>query len=130
MTSAPEPDDLPAVPGAYVLIMESRSPIAVSIGSLTDTVLPPGRYAYAGSDRGPGGIRARVARPLRKDKKLHWHIDRITTAADITEVRTYPDGDECGLVIELMTQPGAHHPIRNFGSSDCRICASHFVALD
>jgi Uri superfamily endonuclease len=130
MTSAPEPDDLPAVPGAYVLIMESRSPIAVSIGSLTDTVLPPGRYAYAGSARGPGGIRARVARHLRKDKKLHWHIDRITTAADITEVRTYPDGDECGLVIELMTQPGAHHPIRNFGSSDCRICASHFVALD
>ena len=130
MAGAPNSDDLPAVPGAYVLIMESRRPITVTIGSLTETILPPGRYAYAGSARGPGGIRARVARHLRKDKKLHWHIDRITTAAKITEVRTYPGGHECALVAELMTQPGSHHPISKFGSSDCRACASHFIALD
>lgn len=129
MLGAPDPDDLPAVPGAYVLIMECREPIPVTIGSLTDTVLPLGIYAYAGSAQGPGGIRARAARHMRKDKKLHWHIDRITTTADITEVRTYLGGDECGLVAELIAQPDAHHPISNFGSSDCRNCASHLVAL-
>ncbi len=130
MPGAPEPDDLLAVPGAYVLIMETLHPIPVAISSLTDTVLPPGTYAYAGSARGPGDIRARVARHLRKNKKLHWHINRVTIAAEITEVRTYPGGDECRLVAELMAQPGAHHPISNFGSSDCRTCASHLVALD
>lgn len=130
MAGAPNPNDLTNVPGAYVLIIESRRPIPVAIGSLIDTVLPPGRYAYAGSARGPGGIRARVARHLRKDKKPHWHIDRLTTVANITEVRTYPGGDECRLVAGLMAQPGARHPIPNFGSSDCRNCASHLVALD
>lgn len=122
-------DNPPAVPGAYVLIMEIKRPIKVAIGRLAETTLPPGRYAYAGSARGPGGIRARVARHLRRDKKPHWHIDRITGAADIIDVQTYPGGDECRLVAALMARPGAHHPIAGFGSSDCRHCASHLVAL-
>jgi histidyl-tRNA synthetase len=122
-------ENLPPVPGAYVLIMESKRPIRVAIGSLAETTLPPGRYAYAGSARGPGGIRARVTRHLRRDKKPHWHIDRVTTAAKIIEVRTYPGGEECRLVAELMARPGAHHPVAGFGSSDCRNCASHLVAL-
>jgi Uri superfamily endonuclease len=130
MSSTPDTNELPAVPGAYVLIMESKLPIKVTIGSLTETTLPPGRCAYAGSARGPGGIRARVNRHLRKDKKPHWHIDQVTASADISEIRTYPDGDECRLVATLMAQPRAHHPIAGFGSSDCRNCASHFVALD
>jgi len=127
--SAPDPDDLPADPGAYVLIIETETPISVMIGSLAATILPPGRYAYAGSARGPGGIRARVRRHLRKDKKLHWHIDQVTAVAEIIDVQTYPGGDECRLVAELMAKPGAHHPITGFGSSDCRNCASHFIAL-
>ncbi|MEE2969249.1 MAG: GIY-YIG nuclease family protein [Pseudomonadota bacterium] len=126
----PDSVELPAVPGAYVLIMESKRPIPVAIGSLPETTLPPGQYAYVGSARGPGGIRARVTRHLRRDKKLHWHIDRITTATEITDIRTYPGGDECGLVAKILAHPGAHHPIIGFGSSDCRNCASHFVALD
>jgi Uri superfamily endonuclease len=101
-------DDLPAAPGAYVLMLELRRPVRLAIATLPATTLPPGRYAYAGSARGPGGIRARVRRHLRKDKKPHWHIDRLA---------------------DLLRVPGASVPVPGFGSSDCRRCAAHLVAL-
>ena len=46
-------------------------------------MLAPGCYVYAGSARGPGGIRARVRRHLRPDKTPHWHIDQVTAYAKL-----------------------------------------------
>jgi Uri superfamily endonuclease len=129
MPAAPVAQELSAAPGAYVLIIELANPVTLTIGRLGKTMLPAGRYAYAGSARGPGGIRARVGRHLRRDKKLHWHIDWLTTVAGIVEARVYPGGDECRLVAEMMALPDTHHPIKGFGSSDCRNCESHLVAL-
>lgn len=122
-------DALPAGPGAYVLIIDCAEPVPLDIATLAATDLPAGRYAYAGSARGPGGIRARVGRHLRADKKPHWHIDRLTARAKIVDVRAYPGGRECDLVTELLSRPGAHAPVPGFGSSDCRDCVSHLVAL-
>ncbi len=122
-------DTLPTGPGAYVLIIDNARAIALDIGALGAKTLPAGRYAYAGSARGPGGIRARIARHLRADKKPHWHIDRLTECATIVEIQAYPDGRECDLMAQLLTRPGARIPIPGFGSSDCRNCVSHLVAL-
>lgn len=129
MTSRADVDGLPVGPGAYVLMLELRRPLRLAIATLPATTLPPGRYAYAGSARGPGGIRARVHRHLKKDKKAHWHIDRLTARARVIEVVAYPDGDECARLADLLRAPGASIPVLGFGSSDCRRCAAHLVAL-
>ncbi|NPA76903.1 MAG: DUF123 domain-containing protein [Candidatus Diapherotrites archaeon] len=42
------------------------------------TKLKPGIYAYVGSAFGPGGLKARILRHWRQEKKIHWHIDWIT----------------------------------------------------
>jgi Uri superfamily endonuclease len=121
--------DLPALPGAYALLIEfdraAVLPPRLGVGSL-----PPGRYIYLGSARGPGGIRARLARHLRGSSKRHWHVDWLTEAARDLSALAVPGGDECDLVRRMLEMPGLTVPVSGFGSSDCRRCPAHLLALD
>jgi len=119
---------LAAGPGAYALTFDVDVPIALPIATLGEPVLDPGLYVYAGSAFGPGGIRARVGRHLRADKEPHWHIDHLSSSAVCIDVKTYPGGQECSLVADLLAS-GAMVPLPGFGSSDCRDCAAHLVRL-
>ena len=98
------------------------------VARLKNPVLDPGLYVYAGSAFGPGGIRARVGRHLRMDKKPHWHIDQLSNRVACIDVKSYPGGRECALVADLLAA-GATVPVPGFGSSDCRDCAAHLVRL-
>ncbi len=119
--------DLPGEAGAYVLELSLRRRITLHVGALGPVTLGPGRLRYCGSARGPGGIRARVARHLRADKPRRWHIDTLTEVAKITRVLVVPDGHECALVAEAQQEGWTiAHP--NFGSSDCRTCDAHLLA--
>jgi hypothetical protein len=40
-----------------------------------------------------------------------------------------PGGRECDLLDRLLKAPGAVVPVPGFGSSDCRTCPAHLVAL-
>ncbi len=124
------PDDcagLPSEPGAYVLLItlseQHRGRFAGK-----DFTLEPGRYAYCGSAKGPGGIAARVGRHFRRDKKAHWHIDQLTIAAASISALAYPGQGECALMARLV-EAGASVPFPGFGSSDCRLCAAHLACL-
>ncbi len=119
----------PAVPGAYVLALRLARPLAVRIGGGKRATLPPGMYLYAGSARGPGGIRARAARHMRRRKRRHWHIDQLTGAASERAVLPVVGGDECALMGEILALPGARMPMAGFGSSDCLRCAAHLAAI-
>ncbi len=122
-------DELPAAPGAYLLVVDLDAPLALDITSLSPAVLAPGRYAYGGSARGPGGIRARVARHLRADKAVRWHVDRLTAAARVVSVFAQPGASECALFARLLATPGVRVPVPGFGSSDCRRCPAHLAAV-
>ncbi len=116
-------------PGAYVLSIELAAPLALDIPRLGAATLAPGRYANSGSAHGPGGLRARIGRHLRRDKVPHWHVDRLTGAGRVTGVRAVPGGQECDLLRDLLAVPGVSVPVPGFGSSDCRACQAHLVAL-
>lgn len=118
-------DGIPAVPGAYVLVVTLEGGVEVRLPGRAPALLPAGRYLYCGSARGPGGLRARVGRHMRRDKSVRWHIDRLTTAGRVEGCWVVPDGDECALVARLADLPV---PLPGFGSSDCRRCASHLLA--
>ncbi len=122
--------DLPALPGAYLLLFDLAAPLALgSVGRLGEVRLAPALYAYAGSAKGPGGLAARITRHLAPAKRTHWHIDRLTRLAPPKTVFVWPDGDECALVRRLESAAGVRFPVTGFGSSDCRACAAHLVAL-
>jgi Uri superfamily endonuclease len=122
-------EPLSAETGAYLLLIELAERLALEIPRLGAASLAPGRYAYCGSAYGPGGLRARLGRHLRRDKTPHWHIDRLTAAGQVVEVRAVPGGRECELLRELLDRSGVRVPVPGFGSSDCRACPAHLVVL-
>ena len=122
------PDTLPDAPGAYALILRLDRDARLDIATLGRPALPPGLYLYAGSARGPGGIRARVRRHLRHPKARVWHIDRLTEAARVEAVIAFPGGRECA-VADFAAARGARVPIPRFGASDCRTCEAHLLAV-
>lgn len=117
-------NDAPSLPGAYVLAVEIAKPIAVTIPGKPAASLDPGRYLYCGSARGPGGLRARLGRHMRRGKAIRWHIDRLTEVGTVLGAWVFPGGDECDLVAALSSLPV---PIAGFGSTDCTRCHSHLL---
>ncbi|MBI1867753.1 MAG: GIY-YIG nuclease family protein [Methylocystis sp.] len=112
----------PAAPGAYVLLVEIDAPLKVAAGQTRDALLAPGRYLYCGSANGPGGLRARLARHMRRGKSVRWHVDQLTEAGTVAGAWIVPGGDECALSARLSHLP---LPLEGFGSSDCTRCRSH-----
>jgi len=123
-----DPQDLPRLPGAYLLIVRLGCAVTLDIPKFAGRALPSGWYLYAGSARGPGGIAARAGRHMRPDKPLRWHIDHLTVAADEIAVLPVPGGGECDLASSLARQNSVSIPLAAFGSSDCRQCLAHLLA--
>jgi Uri superfamily endonuclease len=119
-------DEAPDCGGAYAL--------AICLGVAVEAAfagkvarLEPGLYIYAGSAYGPGGIRARLRRHFRRDKKLHWHVDRLTNAASSMAAVAVAAGRECAIVERLAASAGFTPVLAGFGSSDCRRCTTHLL---
>ncbi|UCH73489.1 MAG: GIY-YIG nuclease family protein [Rhodospirillales bacterium] len=121
-------DTLPAAAGAYALLIRLPASWIADIPHLCGRVLGPGRYVYCGSAWGPGGLGARVTRHLRTRKPVRWHVDRLTRAGRIEGAAVRVGGRECDLV-DALAAAGATVPLAGFGSSDCRHCRAHLVAV-
>jgi len=59
-----------AEPGTYALILVAEEQQSAEIGKLGALDVQPGFYVYVGSARGPGGLKARIARHTRSEKKV------------------------------------------------------------
>ena len=117
-------------PGTYLLLAQLSHEVTLRVGKLGTFDLAGGWYAYAGSALGPGGLRARLARHARTDKRLHWHVDYLLQHAVLDTIwqAAYPARLECAWAAAILSLPGAQAPVPGFGASDCR-CATHLVFL-
>ncbi len=123
---------VPAEPGTYAIVCENAASVVLRVGQLGRFALDRGRYLYVGSAHGPGGIRARVTRHLRQEKRLHWHIDYLTAMLPVVYIVAVPGRNpmECAWVGRLAALPDVSVPIRRFGSGDCREgCPAHLLRL-
>ena len=107
--------------GSYILLIEISDRVNVKVGALGPVTFPQGFYAYCGSAM--GGLGARINRHVRREKKIHWHVDYLLAEgrikgmmSAITSVRL-----ECQLAQKLEK---VFHFYPGFGSSDCG-CPSH-----
>jgi Uri superfamily endonuclease len=121
--------DLPGAQGAYLLWLPL--PRAVEVAAPRPGArLSAGVYLYFGSANGPGGLRARVARHLRSEKRPRWHVDQLTAAAgDEARALAWVGGGECAWRAAVQAA-GAGVPVPGFGASDCRACRAHLLRLD
>jgi len=118
---------IPRESGAYLLLVGLAGPRSVALGGRGELELDGGWYAYGGSAKGPGGLRARVARHFRRGKPRHWHIDQLTDDAYAIAALAVPGGKECALVRRLAASGAFATALPGFGSSDCRSCEGHLL---
>ena len=112
--------------GAYALALHVAAPLTIRHRD-SDLPLEQAWYVYVGSARGPGGLRARLVRHMRHDKRLRWHVDALTLAASECIAFAVPGGSKCNLATRLVASGGFAHAVPGFGSSDCRTCPSHLL---
>ena len=108
-------------PVSYQLHIDVERPVRCRVGRLGEFDFPAGRYVYTGSAR--RGLEARIARHLRQDKTLRWHIDYLLAAPGV-RVRsvTRSSRPECHWNQATRGRLVA----RGFGASDCRAgCDAH-----
>ncbi len=74
---------IPKEKGYYILLIKVNRDVNTRIGSLGLIKFRRGFYTYIGSAHGPGGLRARINRHLKKIKKPHWHIDYLLMNEDV-----------------------------------------------
>ncbi|MDM7274744.1 MAG: GIY-YIG nuclease family protein [Thermoprotei archaeon] len=115
---------IPPLKGVYVLLLRLETPLKTSIGFLGPVELPCGIYAYVGSARGPGGLRARVSRHLGKVKSLKWHIDYVTSSPQARiEALVYAEtleDLEAPISMKLGNSLCFKYSLKGFGSTDKR----------
>lgn len=116
--------------GIYILELKVQSSIKFSHQRLGSLVLKKGFYYYVGSAQ--KHLIKRINRHLLKEKKLHWHIDYLTTNNKVTLGNTFiipnlSKSYECKINKQLSSEFGFEYPIKNFGSSDCNDCVSHLL---
>lgn len=112
-------------PVSYQLLIEVTRPLRRVIGALGVHDFPAGRYTYTGSAK--RAFEARIARHLRHDKTLRWHIDHLLTAPGVRVVAVRRSRvPECRL---NRSSPGTV-PVPGFGASDCHAgCSAHLKYL-
>ena len=126
------PDASPFPPLTYILILEVPVATAVQVGRLTEAKFEPGWLYYVGSAKRAGAHRLR--RHLESRKKMHWHIDYLTTSPNLHfwAILGWQSSEqsECSLVAELAGQKGSRFAVPGFGTGDCTSrCVSHLLGF-
>ena len=107
--------------GSYILLIKLEKDKEIQIGKLGNIAFKKGYYVYIGSAL--NGLKQRINRHFRQNKKYHWHIDFLLRFGKIEDV-FYKENtvrEECILVKKFEQKL---QPIHNFGCSDCK-CKSH-----
>lgn len=107
--------------GSYLLLMELKNTETIPVGKLGKIDFKKGFYIYAGSAL--NGLDQRIQRHLRKQKKMHWHIDYLLNHAKIVNVfyKQSEVKEECFIAKTLEKELFI---LSGFGCSDCT-CKSH-----
>ena len=110
--------------GTYILVIELAKNQIIKPGKLKETEYKKGVYLYVGRAR--KGLRARIGRHLKCQKKIFWHIDYLLQKAKIKGIWIRENYfSECLTASKIRAlQPAEATGLKGFGSSDCT-CLSH-----
>ena len=129
MISRPRPglkNGLQPEAGTYIIVLKVKTARNIEIGKIGQFKFKKGYYFYTGSAHGPGGIKARIERHIKRNKPEHWHIDYLRSASSIVAILVGYSKmkKECVWASKLRSSPSFTIPVNGFGSSDC-LCVSH-----
>lgn len=118
-----------------MLTLDVLCPISINTNRY-NWLLKQGLYLYFGSARGKTStsLEKRIARHIKNQKRIFWHIDRLTAHPDSKIVRVFyttrDEITECNALQEFVQKFHIAEIIPNFGSSDCKSdCTGHLLFL-
>jgi Uri superfamily endonuclease len=113
--------------GCYTLVLHLPTGIGLTVGKLGDFHFSAGYYLYFGSAL--NSLEGRLRRHLTREKKRHWHIDFLTSVAQLVQVwwTTQSKSLECSWAQRALEKASTSVLVPGFGSSDCRSCPAHLV---
>ena len=106
--------------GTYVMFIRLRKEVLLK--KPRKMRLEKGLYLYVGSAW--NSLTGRLSRHLKKEKKIHWHVDQLTIAGEVVAILALP-----GLKVEREISEflsGRFESVRNFGSSDLPVRSNLF----
>jgi len=114
--------------GGYLLVLCNDKPFKKKIGSLGEREFKTGYYVYVGSAM--QGLEKRITRHLRKNKKIHWHLDYICPQYMKVE-KVYPirRRDRIEQAMARGLREISQDFVPGFGASDSNE-PSHFFYFD
>ncbi len=114
--------------GFYQLVIVLRKRRNISVGHDGRFSFPAGYYVYTGSAK--RGLESRIARHLRRLKKMRWHVDYLLRYGRITAVKRYGNSQsKFELSRKVESLPGSRVIVPGFGSSDCK-CSTHLLYFE
>jgi Uri superfamily endonuclease len=119
--------------GVYILLFRITKDFSRPIGSLGRVHFEKGNYAYVGSAQ--SSLFPRLERHFAKKKRVHWHIDYLTTSNNANVKNAIYSAVnsreiECRLSA-LLSALRSSKPVPSFGSTDCKYgCKSHLFILN
>ena len=114
--------------GIYCLILECVKPASIHCEKYKNVIFPAGFYYYIGSAQ--KNLSSRINRHLKREKKIHWHIDYLTMHPDfsiknVLLFKSKTKSYECKLSQDFAGKFKLQIIAPGFGSSDCNKCISH-----
>ncbi|MEM1895819.1 MAG: GIY-YIG nuclease family protein [Nanopusillaceae archaeon] len=105
--------------GTYLLLLECLNDCEIEVGKLGKIRFKKGYYIYIGSAM--NNLEKRILRHLKKDKKIKWHIDYLTTNDSFIIRKIFikesnkKEEEKISKIFEKY-----FNFIKNFGNSDCK----------
>jgi len=112
--------------GIYILKLNLKKNQEIMIGKLGKIFFEKGSYYYVGSSQ--NNIEKRIERHFSKEKKLHWHIDYLTTnpafeAISAEKFINCPKEKECQKAKEFLKK---NHQKKGFDCSTAKSVSTSF----
>jgi Uri superfamily endonuclease len=114
--------------GIYCLLIKCSRSAKIDNPRFSNVNFPMGFYYYIGSAQ--KNLTKRIERHFRREKKIHWHIDYLTTNESFECLEAYLINNkkksfECALSKDFSKIFNMRIAVPYFGNSDCTECDSH-----
>lgn len=118
--------------GSYSIIFKLSNDEKLEIGALRTIFLNRGFYVYNGSAYGAGGLRSRIKHHVEKKKRLHWHIDYVTSSGKckiLKVIACKKRNLERSASLEMLEEKESFVGIPRFGATDDKAAKTHLFLI-
>ena len=114
--------------GIYLIELFAKSEFSISNPKFKNVIFPRGFYYYIGSAQ--KNLSSRIKRHLATEKKIHWHIDYLTThkSVSLPKIYIFPNAEkhfEAEIANNFCHYFGAKIIVEGFGNSDTKETKTH-----